>query len=104
RHGELVDFPGTVIAAAEDAGLVLVERLVACLAGLDGQRVIPRASFFQLDYVRRARAAGLPLHVIAHEDVLVFTLAPSPNQRLDRPIAAANEDHADRHRGSRRAA
>ncbi|MCI0689935.1 MAG: hypothetical protein L0Y54_22260, partial [Sporichthyaceae bacterium] len=34
RHGELVDFPGTVIAAAEDAGLVLVERLVACLAGL----------------------------------------------------------------------
>src|SRR6266498_2159099 len=29
-------------------------------------------SFFQLGRVRKARAAGLPLRVIAHEDVLVF--------------------------------
>ncbi|MCI0686090.1 MAG: hypothetical protein L0Y54_02460, partial [Sporichthyaceae bacterium] len=50
RRGELVDFPGAVIDAARAAGLELVERLVACLAGLDGERVIPRASFFQLEH------------------------------------------------------
>src|SRR5262245_3492269 len=84
RGGELVDFPGMVIAAAHAAGLQLVERLVACLAGLDGDRVVPRASFFQLDHVRRARAAGVALRVLAHEDILVFRAA----RRSDEPSSA----------------
>jgi modification methylase len=33
---------------------------------------VPRPSFFQLNQVRKARANGLPLRIIAHEDVLVF--------------------------------
>ena len=45
---------------------------VALLAGVSGERLVPRASFFQLQQVRKARAAGLPLRVIAHEDVLVL--------------------------------
>ena len=73
RGGILFDFPGALEAAAEQAGLVLVERAVALLAGLRDQRPIPRASFFALDNTRKARAAGLPVQVIAHEDVLVFT-------------------------------
>jgi hypothetical protein len=102
RGGELVDFPGLVIAAAQAAGLQLVERLVACLAGLDGDRVIPRASFFQLDHVRRARAGGLPLRVIAHQDILVFT-GPTrtiAGSREPRPVRAKPAPPAaDRCRG-----
>lgn len=76
RGGVLFDFPGALEAAAEQAGLVLVERAVALLAGLRGERLVPRASFFALDNTRKARAAGLPVHVIAHEDVLAFQYQP----------------------------
>jgi hypothetical protein len=72
RGGVLFDFPGALEQAAGQAGLVLVERAVALLAGLRDERLVPRASFFALDNARKARAAGLPVHVIAHEDVLVF--------------------------------
>ena len=73
RHRErLVDLPGQLTRVAEAAGLVLYERNAALLVGLRGERLVPRPSFFQLDRVRKARARGLPLRIIAHEDVLVF--------------------------------
>jgi hypothetical protein len=72
RNGVLVDFPAAVTTAAEHAGLILLERNVALLAGLRGDRLVSRASFFQLHRVRAARARGVPLRVIAHEDVLVL--------------------------------
>lgn len=73
RHaGSLIDFPGEVVRAAERAGLRLVERNVALLAGVRAGRLVSHASFFQMKQVRAARAKGAPQHVIAHEDVLVF--------------------------------
>ncbi len=70
--GVLVDLPAAVTAAADQAGLVPFERNVALLTGLRDDRLVPRTSFFQLTQVRKARHAGIPLRVIAHEDVLVF--------------------------------
>jgi len=75
RSGELVDLPTAVLRCGDAAGLVPYERNVALLAGLREDRLVPRASFFALDQVRRARLAGRPLQVIAHEDVLVFRRA-----------------------------
>jgi SAM-dependent methyltransferase len=73
RHRErLVDLPGQLTQVAEATGLVLYERNAALLVGLRSDRLVPRPSFFQLDRVRKARARGLPLRIIAHEDVLVF--------------------------------
>ncbi len=72
RRGLLVDFPGALVRAGEHAGLVPFERNAALLVGLAGDRLVGRPSFFQLDRVRKARAAGVPLRVIAHEDLLVF--------------------------------
>ena len=73
RHRDhLVDLPGQLTQVAEAAGLVLFERNAALLVGLREDRLVPRPSFFQLDRVRKARARGLPLRIIAHEDVLVF--------------------------------
>jgi modification methylase len=82
RHrDQLVDLPGQLTQVAEAAGLVLYERNVALLVGLRDDRLVPRPSFFQLDRVRKARARGLPLRIIAHEDVLVFR---RPTRQRDR--------------------
>jgi hypothetical protein len=72
RNGVLIDLPGALVRLAEDAGLRLIERNVALLAAVRDGRLVPRASFFQLKDVRAARARGVPHHIIAHEDVLVF--------------------------------
>ena len=78
QRGELVDLPGAILAAGAAAGLIPAERCVALLAGLRGQRLVPRPSFFQLDNLRKARARGEPWHLIVHEDVLVFRAPAFP--------------------------
>jgi SAM-dependent methyltransferase len=78
RQQQLVDFPGQLARTAEAAGLVAFERNVALLVGLNGDRLVGRPSFFQLDRVRKARTRGVPIRVIAHEDVLVFRKPPTP--------------------------
>jgi SAM-dependent methyltransferase len=78
QRERLVDLPGQLTRVAEAAGLVLFERNAALLVGLRGDRLVPRPSFFQLDRVRKARARGLPLRIIAHEDVLVFRRPQTP--------------------------
>lgn len=73
RHdGVLIDLPGALVTAAFACGFVLGERNAALLAAVRHGALVPRASFFQLHEVRRARRAGSPARVIAHEDVLVF--------------------------------
>jgi modification methylase len=80
RRELLVDFPSALVRLGEQAGLVAFERNAALLVGLNGDRLVGRPSFFQLDRVRKARARGLPLRIIAHEDVLVLRrlLGPTP--------------------------
>ena len=79
QHGHLVDLPSAVFDAGRAAGLVPVERLVVLLAKYthdpeDGEHLVGRPSFFQLQYVRQARARGVPLNVVAAEDLLVMAL------------------------------
>ncbi|WP_249713898.1 TRM11 family SAM-dependent methyltransferase [Rhizomonospora bruguierae] len=77
KNGELVDLPSAVIGAGIRAGLVPTERCVALLAAVRDGQLVARPSFFQLQSVRKARAGGTPMHLIAHEDVLIFT-KPAP--------------------------
>jgi hypothetical protein len=72
KHGQLVDLPSAVIGAGLRAGLTPVDRCVALLAALRDGTLVARPSFFQLQAARKARAAGTPMHLIAHEDVLIF--------------------------------
>ncbi|WP_374224681.1 TRM11 family methyltransferase [Micromonospora sp. C51] len=74
KRGELVDLPSAVIAAGQRAGLIPIERCVALLAAVRDGQLVARPSFFQLQQVRKARAGGVPMHLITHEDVLVFAL------------------------------
>nr|WP_088979149.1 DNA methyltransferase [Micromonospora coxensis] len=72
KHGQLVDLPSAVIAAGQRAGLIPTERCVALLAAVRDGHLVARPSFFQLQAVRKARTSGTPLHLITHEDVLIF--------------------------------
>jgi modification methylase len=78
-RGELVDFPAQVWAAAQDAGLEPVQRLVALLCGIKDDHLVTRASFFAMHETRKARASGLPLHANAHE---VLVLRRRPDQQV----------------------
>ncbi|MCK9921919.1 site-specific DNA-methyltransferase [Frankia sp. AgPm24] len=83
RHaGILVDLPGALIDLAADTGLHLHARAAALLAALhpDGA-LTPRATFFALHNIRTARAAGHPLHLIAHEDILLLRTPQHPPDR-----------------------
>ncbi len=75
EHAELIDLPAQVLACGRAAGLIPVERNVALLARAAEADLVARGSFFQRDFIRKQREAGLPLHLIAHEDVLVFRTA-----------------------------
>lgn len=69
---DLIDLPGELFTAAVAAGLDPVERCVAMLAAVRDGRLIHRANMFGLMAVRRARTAGIPVSLIAHEDVYVL--------------------------------
>ncbi len=81
-RGELVDLPSAVLAAGRAAGLIPTERCVALLAGIRDGRLVARPSFFQMKNVRDARRQGIPLSVIQHEDVLVFTRPEIPRSPI----------------------
>ncbi|TVT23218.1 site-specific DNA-methyltransferase [Amycolatopsis rhizosphaerae] len=72
EHAELIDLPSQILACGLHAGLIPVERCVALLARAGDDDLVPRGSFFQRDFIRKQRDAGLPLHLISHEDLLVF--------------------------------
>jgi DNA modification methylase len=75
EHAELIDLPSQILTCGRAAGLIPVERNVALLARAAETDLVARGSFFQRDFIRKQREAGLPLHLIAHEDVLVFRTA-----------------------------
>ncbi|MGW5789261.1 TRM11 family SAM-dependent methyltransferase [Saccharopolyspora sp. NPDC003752] len=73
EHAELIDLPAHILTCGHHAGLIPTERCVALLARIADHDLVARGSFFQRDFIRKQRDAGLPLHLIAHEDVLIFT-------------------------------
>jgi len=72
RHrDDLIDLPGELLAAATSVGFTPVQRCAGMLAAVRDGQIIHRASMFGLMAVRKARAEGIPVHLIAHEDILV---------------------------------
>jgi hypothetical protein len=71
-RGELVDIPGMVTTAGHAAGLTLIDRCIALIAGIRNGQLIPRASFFQLHNTRLAHQASDPQWLIQHELVHIF--------------------------------
>jgi len=102
ERGELIDLPSAVLAAGQAAGLTPTERCVALLSGIRDSRLVPRPSFFQMKNTRDARRQGIPLSVIQHEDVLVFTrptLPGCPTRSRTTHALHTRTCAAGRHRG-----
>lgn len=78
RGGEFCDVPGRAWHAAIDAGFEPLERCVALLAGVREDKLVPRPSFFQLGHTRAQNAAGIPVHLLCHEEVHVLTRPADP--------------------------
>lgn len=72
QRDDFIDLPGELLAVAMSVGLHPVERCAAMLAAVRDGQIVHRASMFGLMAVRRARAEGIPVHLVAHEDVLVL--------------------------------
>ncbi|HWH01630.1 MAG TPA: DNA methyltransferase [Pilimelia sp.] len=85
RNGELIDIPGMVLAAGMNAGLQVIDRCPALIAGMRDGALVPRGSFFQLRNIRSALEEGDPQWLVAHEDVLVFAGATTPLSRSVAP-------------------
>jgi DNA modification methylase len=77
RPADLIDLPGQLLAAAMAVGYQPVERCAALLAAVRDGQIIHRANMFGLLAVRRARANGVPVALIAHEDVYVVQRPPA---------------------------
>ena len=75
RDARLIDFPGALEVAARAAGLDVVDRHVALLAALREGGLVSHASFFQRDRARYRRDMGIPVQIVAHEDVLILARA-----------------------------
>jgi len=83
-HGPDALRPGRIVAAATAAGLGYLQHIIAVTARITGDRLIPAATPEQIARAQAAHTAGLPIHLDAHADVLVFHKPPPPS-------AAANQ-------------
>ena len=72
QRDDLIDLPGQLLAVARSVGLVPVQRCAAMLAAVRDGQIVHRANMFGLLAVRRSRDDGIPVHLVAHEDVLVL--------------------------------
>ncbi len=72
QRDDLIDLPGELLTVAQSVGLVPVQRCAAMLAAVRDGQIVHRANMFGLLAVRRARDEGIPVHLVAHEDVLVL--------------------------------
>ena len=100
EQAELIDLPAQIQACTRAAGLVPVDRCVALLGRVtEAGGFVARGSFFQRDFIRRQRARGLPLHVIAHEDVVIAERSVFPGSS---PELTASQAEPEDVSGSRR--
>ncbi|WP_328853262.1 DNA methyltransferase [Micromonospora globbae] len=72
QRDDLIDLPGELLAVARSVGLIPVQRCAAMLAAVRDGQIVHRANMFGLLAVRRARDEGVPVHLVAHEDVLIL--------------------------------
>ncbi|WP_084526400.1 TRM11 family SAM-dependent methyltransferase [Nocardia vaccinii] len=84
QHAELVNLPAHLITCGTLAGLTPVERCAALLGRLADGDLVARSSFFQRDFIVKQRRAGLPMHLIAHEDVIILQKRDGAGNTLGR--------------------
>jgi len=72
RHGVMRNLAGETVALCQQVGLDYWQHIVALLATVRGDELVPRPSFWQVLQTRKAIARGERSQLVCHEDVLVF--------------------------------
>ncbi len=70
--GALYDLAGTTVDLCQQTGLLYWQHVIALHAAIRDSELVPRPSFWQLSTTRNALARGERIHLVCHEDVLVF--------------------------------
>jgi modification methylase len=73
--GALYDLAGTTVELCLETGLRYWQHVIALHAAIRGSELVPRPSFWQLSTTRKSLARGERIHLVCHEDVLVFRKA-----------------------------
>jgi modification methylase len=81
RSGRLLDLAALTVTLARAAGFTYLQHVVALHAAVRDSVLVGRPSYWQLSAVRAARSKGLPVHLVAHEDVIVMLKPANPSER-----------------------
>jgi DNA modification methylase len=86
--GELHDLAGDTVELCQRTGLRYWQHVIALHAAIRDSQLVPRPSFWQLSTTRKALARGERLHLVCHEDVLVFRKPDTAAATAARPKRA----------------
>ena len=78
RGGRLLDLAALTVTLCQAAGFTYLQHVIALHAAVRDGGLVGRPSYWQLTAVRAGRAKGLPVHLVAHEDVIVMAKPPIP--------------------------
>jgi DNA modification methylase len=70
--GAMRNIAGDTITLCQHAGLVFQQHIIALLAVLRDDGLLPRPSYFQLTHTRHALARGERTRLVCHEDILAL--------------------------------
>jgi modification methylase len=85
----LHDLAGATIKLCQTAGLRYWQHVIALHAVIRDDQLVARPSFWQLSTIRKALARGERIHLVCHEDVLVFRKPDPAEPRRVRTAAAS---------------
>jgi len=80
RKGRTLDLAGLTVTLATAAGFSYLGHVIALHAAIRDGDLVARPSYWQTTQIRHARAKGEPAHLVAHEDVTVFSLRPTTQE------------------------
>jgi DNA modification methylase len=81
RKGRTLDLAGLTVDLAASAGFSYLGHVIALHAAIRDDDLVARPSYWQVTQIRHARQRGEPAHLVAHEDVTVFTRLEVANAR-----------------------
>ncbi|MGH3010104.1 MAG: DNA methyltransferase [Gaiellaceae bacterium] len=84
--GALHDLAGDTAELCQQTGLLYWQHVIALHAAIRDSQLVARPSFWQLSTTRKALTRGERIHLVCHEDVLVFrkpdtAAAPATRQK-----------------------
>ena len=83
RKGRTLDLAGLTVTLATAAGFSYLGHVIALHAAIRDGDLVARPSYWQTTQIRHARAKGEPAHLVAHEDVTVFSRPATQEETAD---------------------